>query len=108
MIASFASGTCTITVDEVKVEADGTFIISESVKVTDDMRSLIDFFSVAGIPTPAVTPSNSGDTIESKHIDGKFNSATSLVGTYTIVTCGSQFGGSSGETPTWSAEWKRP
>ena len=46
--------------------------------------------------------------VNEKHIDGKFNSATILTGAYTITICENQWNQSTGETPTWSAEWKEP
>jgi len=99
--------TCKITLKVINVEADGTFIFTEWVENTDTLRAFIDLGATMGIPTPEATQTASGEMIAGTIISGKFNSATTLSGTYIVRTCEGGINISDSQ-PTWSAEWKTP
>ncbi len=75
-------GTCTITLNEIPVEADGTFAYERQ-----------------------VTGNNSLTFVQS--ISGKFDSPTTLTGTYTVEVCEDNISITFGQdVPTWSATWQ--
>ena len=101
---------CTIKYpDDIAIESDGTFLISESTILTDQLREKIDLAGRMGLPTPATTQTSSGETFEGKHIIGKFDStAAAVAGTYLILTCETGLSIGATETSDWNAAWKGP
>lgn len=83
---SLGLDTCTITVKEIVIGTDGSFTFYEELRPT------------------------SGKAIEVNRISGKFESATTLVGTLgSRWLCGSTMSMSLNEKETtWRAEWKGP
>lgn len=73
------AGTCTITLKEIAVEADGAFLVGEL---------------------------DSDGTLKKNGIRGKFNAPTTLTGAYSkLLFCENTISMFSQEG-TWSAEWK--
>jgi hypothetical protein len=71
---------CTIELDSISVKADGTF----------------------DLPIPS-----SIQSLDAMHISGKFNSDTTMTGTFKLQVCGDTIVNPT-QTLTWSAEWNRP
>jgi photosystem II stability/assembly factor-like uncharacterized protein len=110
MAATVGTGRCAIEVEEVPVEADGTFVYVSLIKEDNYWPGA----DRAGLkaenlwPTPVMT--DEGPMVEAVHINGKFDSVTLLTGTFKILVCGNtQFLPAEGKgVETWSAEWKGP
>lgn len=103
-VVQLNQGSCTISVDEITVETDGTFVIAEIV----DLSSVSNFLALAdalGIPTPAATQTSSGKVIDGHRISGKFDSPTTLTGAFLFQTCEGQID-LPATTGTWDADWK--
>lgn len=84
-VIPFQPSTCTITLEEIKVEIDGAFIFPDSVE----------------------KPQNPDEKIKEDHIYGKFIDTTTIAGTYKFGLCGNNFVMPASED-TWNAKWKGP
>ena len=81
-------GTCTITLEEIAIEANGTFTYSQEL------------------------PGSSGESTEVNRISGKFENATTLTGIIgNARLCGSTMSiplDDERKEEAWSAKWKSP
>lgn len=103
-VVQLNQGSCTVSIDEIAVETDGSFVIAEIV----GLSSVSDFLALAdalGIPTPAATQTSSGQVIDGHRISGKFDSPTTLTGVFLFQTCEGQID-LPATTGAWDADWK--
>lgn len=105
MRASMGMDTCAITANEIPIEADHTFAISEWRELTDGLRSFIASGVGRGTVAPATKQFGSGEMVESKRIAGQFDTANTLTGSYLITQCEDRIQ-TVVKVPTWNAEWK--
>jgi len=99
LVELFGSTLCTVELQEIPVEVDGAFQFSHLIPEED--------YAFKGMVTPVVT--DAGATVEAQHISGRFDSATTVTGTYKILVCGDRHYlplEKEYEILTWSAEWK--
>jgi hypothetical protein len=106
---SSGTDTCTFTLEEIAVETDGTFIYSTLIAADKFLnKEDLDFAVAMGIG-PEIIKTDSGDVIETHHISGDFDSATTLKGSFKILKCEDRvYLTSEKEGNPWSAEWTGP
>lgn len=98
-------GTCTFNLEELPVEADGTFVYSLLVRrlnINDSSLRLAQ--SMGLVPEPIVT--DEGERYEVRRISGQFDTSTSVTGIAILIDCGNQYFFTSPFENAWSAEWQ--
>jgi hypothetical protein len=85
IVIPFPPSTCTITFEEIMVEADGAFIIPDSLE----------------------KPESPDEEIIDDHLYGKFTDVTAIIGAYKFGLCENNFVMPPSQDK-WSAEWKGP
>jgi photosystem II stability/assembly factor-like uncharacterized protein len=108
MISSIGTGRCTVEVNEIPAQADGSFIYTTLIK-EDNYWPGADRASLRAKnvwPTPVVT--DDGPMVEAIRIGGMLNTPTTLSGTFKILVCGNtQILPAEGKgVEAWSATWK--
>jgi hypothetical protein len=107
IVVPFGQTTCTLTAEEeFSLGADNTIIFSKLGPSLD--KNLLELMVALEIPTPVPIKTDAGELIEMQHISGKFNSPTTITGTFEVLVCEGEFAFSSGQDDKWSAEWKGP
>jgi hypothetical protein len=107
-ITNFAMtlSSCKVAAKALTIAKDNTFVLSE----TTPMNPMLEIgFKTIKQPVPEVTKTASGDVVETGHVNGKFDSATTLTGTYKILVCkGPDTVSVALNEGSWKAEWKSP
>lgn len=107
MAASAGQDTCNMEAQGIKVEDDGTFVISEWQELSAGLRGFIDHGVSLGAVKPATRQGDSAEMVESKHVDGKFETPETVSGSYLVTTCEDKMY-TTVKVPTWNAAWKKP
>ena len=103
--------TCTVSADNITIQSDGTFILTNLVPLDSLGPNVENIMKIAGIPTPTPVVVGGNEMLEAQHISGKFNSPTSINGTYKITACfgeGQVHFSITEQVLDWSAEWEKP
>jgi hypothetical protein len=106
MEAPIGGGTCNIKAEkEIPIEANGTFLFVQSIEANKIDKNLLGLAQAMG-NAPEVTKTPSGDMIDLQRIEGKFDSDTTLTGSFKLHACGDNFTFSSEPSSPWKAAWK--
>ena len=103
--------TCTVSTDNITLQSDGTFILSNLVPLASLGSNVENMLKAFEIPTPTPIVVDGNEMLEAQHISGKFNSPTSINGTYTITACFNDdqvHFSVTEQVLDWSAEWEKP
>jgi hypothetical protein len=98
----------TCKLDGAQAKVDGkSLVLSEWMDYTDSMRAFIVNGVGQGAKQPGTKKGANGELLESKHIEGIFDTPETVSGTYLITICEDSIY-TIVKLPTWSAKWVKP